>query len=150
MRLFPDIRAIERDYFRQTGMFPPQHLIVLRRPVWEANKWIARALTDAFIRVQRRVRQRAASFPYASPWLDAELEETEALMGADFHPDGFERTARQSRSSPTRRTWRELSAGGSARRSISRSIWRRDRTGHACSAVELQMKRKRDAGAIRH
>ena len=28
--------------------------------------------------------------PYASPWLDAELEETEALMGADFHTDGFE------------------------------------------------------------
>ena len=26
-----------------------------------------------------------------SPWLDAELEETEALMGADFHADGFER-----------------------------------------------------------
>jgi 4,5-dihydroxyphthalate decarboxylase len=31
------------------------------------------------------------SFPYVSPWLDAELEETEALMGADFHADGFER-----------------------------------------------------------
>ena len=31
------------------------------------------------------------SFPYASPWQDAELEETEALMGADFHADGFER-----------------------------------------------------------
>ena len=26
-----------------------------------------------------------------SPWLDVELEETEALMGADFHQDGFER-----------------------------------------------------------
>ena len=26
-----------------------------------------------------------------SPWLDAELEESEALMGADFHADGLER-----------------------------------------------------------
>src|SRR5262249_19779201 len=50
IRLFPDIRAIERDYFRQTGCFPPRHLIILRRDVWEQNKWIARSLTDAFIR----------------------------------------------------------------------------------------------------
>ena len=28
-RLFPDFRAVERDYFRQTGMFPPQHLMVV-------------------------------------------------------------------------------------------------------------------------
>ena len=39
---------------------------------------------DTFGRAQR-------SFPYAAPWLDAELEETEALMGADFHAEGFER-----------------------------------------------------------
>ncbi len=50
VRLFPDIRAIERDYFRATRVFPPQHLIVLRREVWHQNKWIARALTDAFSR----------------------------------------------------------------------------------------------------
>ena len=32
----------------------------------------------------------SAIFPYVSPWLEAELEETEAVMGADFHADGFE------------------------------------------------------------
>ena len=31
------------------------------------------------------------NFPYVSPWLDAELEETEAAMGKDFHPYGFEK-----------------------------------------------------------
>ena len=91
VRLFPDIRAIERDYFRQTGMFPPQHVIVLRREVWERNKWIARALTDAFVRCNDVFSRAQRSFPYASPWLDIELEETEALMGADFHPCGFEK-----------------------------------------------------------
>lgn len=91
VRLFPDIRAIERDYFRATGTFPPQHLIVLRREVWEANPRIACALTDAFIRCGDVFGRAQRSFPYASPWLDAELEETEALMGADFHADGFER-----------------------------------------------------------
>jgi 4,5-dihydroxyphthalate decarboxylase len=91
VRLFPDIRTVEREYFRQTGMYPPQHLVVLRREVWERNKWIARALTDAFIRCNDVFAKAQRSFPYVSPWLDAELEETEALMGADFHPYGFEK-----------------------------------------------------------
>ena len=91
IRLFPDIRAIERDYFRKTAMFPPQHLIVLRRDAWEANKWIARAITDAFVRCNDQFARAQRSFPYVSPWLEAELEETEALMGSDFHPYGFEK-----------------------------------------------------------
>ena len=90
VRLFQDIRAIERDYFRQTRMFPPQHLIVLRHETWQQNKWIARALTDAFIHCNDIFTKAQRSFPYASPWLDAELEETEALMSADFHPYGFD------------------------------------------------------------
>jgi 4,5-dihydroxyphthalate decarboxylase len=89
-RLFPDFRAIEGDYFRRTGAFPPQHLIVLRREVWEANKGLARALTDAFIRCNELFAEAQRNFPYVSPWLEAELEETEAVMGADFHPYGFE------------------------------------------------------------
>jgi 4,5-dihydroxyphthalate decarboxylase len=91
VRLFPDIRAIECHYFRQTRMFPPQHLVVLRREVWERNQWVARALTDAFIRCNDVFTKAQRSFPYVTPWLDAELEETEALMGADFHPYGFEK-----------------------------------------------------------
>src|ERR1700722_4232333 len=91
VRLFPDIRAIERDYFHRTGVFPPQHLVVLRREVWERDKWIAGALTEAFFHCNDVFTKTQRSFPYASPWLDAELEETEALMGADFHSYGFEK-----------------------------------------------------------
>jgi 4,5-dihydroxyphthalate decarboxylase len=91
IRLFPDVRAIERDYFAQTGCFPPQHLMVLRRDIWERDKWIARSLTDVFIRCNDRFTVSVRNFPYVSPWLDAELEETEAVMGADFHPYGFEK-----------------------------------------------------------
>jgi 4,5-dihydroxyphthalate decarboxylase len=91
IRLFSDIRAVEHDYFRQTGCFPPQHLVILRRDVWEQQKWIARSLTDGFIGCNDRFSAAQRRFPYVSPWLDAELEETEALMGADFHPYGFEK-----------------------------------------------------------
>lgn len=93
-RLFPDFRTIESAYFVQTGMFPPQHLVVVRRPVWEANKWIARALTDAFIRGNDMFDAAQRGFPYVSPWLEADLEAAEAVMGSDFHPYGFEKNRR--------------------------------------------------------
>ena len=94
VRLFPDVRAIEKAYYRDTGMFPPQHLVVVRRPVWQANKWIARALTDAFVRCTELFGRSQRSFPYASPWQDMELEETEAAMSAAFHADGFDANRR--------------------------------------------------------
>jgi 4,5-dihydroxyphthalate decarboxylase len=94
-RLFPDFRRIEQEYFRATGAFPPQHLIVLRREVWEANRWIARSLTEAFVAANDGFTAAQAGFPYATPWLEAELEDTAAVMGQDFHPYGFERNQAQ-------------------------------------------------------
>ena len=89
-RLFPDFRQVEQDYFRATGAFPPQHLIVLRREVWEANRWIARTLTEAFTAANDCFGAAQRGFPYATPWLEAELEDTAAVMGDDFHPYGVE------------------------------------------------------------
>jgi 4,5-dihydroxyphthalate decarboxylase len=94
-RLFPDFRLIEQDYFRQTGAFPPQHLMVLRREVWDANRWIARSLTEAFIAANDWFTHSQRGFPYATPWLEAEIEETVAVMGEDVHPYGFERNREQ-------------------------------------------------------
>jgi 4,5-dihydroxyphthalate decarboxylase len=89
-RLFPDFRPVEEAYFRATGAFPPQHLIVIRRSLWEANKWIARSLTDAFIQAEAVFNASIRGFPYATPWLEAELEATTAVMGENFHPYGYE------------------------------------------------------------
>jgi len=94
-RLFPDFRGIEQAYFRKTGAFPPQHLIVLRREVWEANRGIARSLTEAFIACNDTFTAAQKGFPYATPWLEAELEDTAAVMGDDFHPYGLERNRAQ-------------------------------------------------------
>ncbi|MCC6717403.1 MAG: hypothetical protein IT555_05925 [Acetobacteraceae bacterium] len=89
-RLFPDFRIIEQEYFRQTGIFPPQHLIVLHRAAWEANPWIAGAITDAFAAANAAFTAAQRGFPYSTPWEEAELEMTTALMGEDFHPQGLE------------------------------------------------------------
>jgi 4,5-dihydroxyphthalate decarboxylase len=90
VRLFPDFRPIEQEYFRQTGAFPPQHLIVLRREAWEANRWIAASLTEAFSAANDAFTAAQKGFPYATPWLEAELEATTTVMGEDFHPYGLE------------------------------------------------------------
>ena len=95
VRLFPDFRLVEQEYFLKTGAFPPQHLIVLRREAWEANPRIARSLTEAFIAANDCFTAAQKGFPYATPWLEAELEETAAVMGEDFHPYGLERNRSQ-------------------------------------------------------
>ncbi len=91
VRVFPEFRYIEQEYFLKTGAFPPQHLIVLRREVWEANRWIARSLTEAFVAANDCFSAAQKGFPYATPWLEAELEDTVGVMGEDFHPFGLER-----------------------------------------------------------
>jgi 4,5-dihydroxyphthalate decarboxylase len=89
VRLFSDVRAVERQYFRDTSVFPPQHLVVIRRDVWEADRTIARRITDAFIACENEFRASVRSFPYVSPWLDIELDETEAALGSNPYAHGL-------------------------------------------------------------
>jgi 4,5-dihydroxyphthalate decarboxylase len=95
VRLFPDYKGIEQEYFRKTGAFPPQHLVLVRRAVWEQNKWIARSLTDAFIACEDMFTACLRGFPYSTPWQETELADTDALMGEDFHPYGYEKNRAQ-------------------------------------------------------
>jgi 4,5-dihydroxyphthalate decarboxylase len=94
-RLFPEFRSVEQDYYRRTGAFPPQHLMVVHRAVWEKNRWIAGSLTKAFIAANDTFTAAQKGFPYATPWLEEELEDTAAVMGDDFHPYGFQQNRAQ-------------------------------------------------------
>jgi 4,5-dihydroxyphthalate decarboxylase len=46
--------------------------------------------TEAFTAANDCFGAAQRGFPYATPWLEAELEDTAAVMGEDFHPYGFE------------------------------------------------------------
>jgi 4,5-dihydroxyphthalate decarboxylase len=92
-RLFPDFKAVEQAYFRETGIFPMMHTVAIRREVYEANRWIAQSLMKAFAEAQRRIYDDlyvTAALKAMLPWLTAHVEEARALMGDDYWPYGFE------------------------------------------------------------
>ncbi len=93
-RLFTHYAPIERAYFRQTGIFPIMHTVVIRREVYEANRWVAQSLTKAFVEAQRRTYEdlrETAALKAMLPWLTHHMEEVQAEMGADYWPYGFEK-----------------------------------------------------------
>ncbi len=47
-RLFENFREEEERYYAKTGVFPIMHMVALRRDAYEANRWIARNLFEAF------------------------------------------------------------------------------------------------------
>lgn len=92
-RLFPDFAAVERDYYRKTGIFPIMHTLVIRREIYEANRWVAQSLYKAFAQAQQiayeNLRETAA-LKIMHPWMLANMEEVIKDMGEDFWAYGFE------------------------------------------------------------
>jgi 4,5-dihydroxyphthalate decarboxylase len=92
-RLFEDYPAVERDYYRKTKIFPPMHIIAIRRDVYERNRWVAQSLLKAFVAAQKEVYaelRETGALMHMLPWLTSQVEETEKLMGRDFWPYGYE------------------------------------------------------------
>jgi 4,5-dihydroxyphthalate decarboxylase len=93
-RLFPDYRAVERQYFRDTGHFPVMHIVAIRREVYEANRWIAQSLAKAFAQAQAKTYadlKETAALKAMLPWANAEVEEAIELFGEDWWAYGFEK-----------------------------------------------------------
>jgi 4,5-dihydroxyphthalate decarboxylase len=93
-RLFDNYKDVEQSYYRQTGIFPIMHTLVVRREVYEQNRWVAQSLYKAFVEAQKRAYDDlyvTAALKTMLPWLTHHVEETRALMGDDFWSYGFER-----------------------------------------------------------
>ena len=91
-RLFPDWRAVEHDYFADTGIFPIMHAVGIKRDLLNANPWIAASLFEAFSTAKdMAVRELAVTnAPKATlPWVAAELQATTNAMGEDYWPYGI-------------------------------------------------------------
>jgi 4,5-dihydroxyphthalate decarboxylase len=93
-RLFDPSGPAEVEYYRRTGIFPIMHVLVLRRDVYERNRWLARSLYDALEQAKALCEQgmdETAAARYMLPWLHDEVARTRAVLGEDYWPYGLER-----------------------------------------------------------
>jgi 4,5-dihydroxyphthalate decarboxylase len=85
-RLFPDYAEVEADYYRRTKIHHIMHTVVIRRDVYEANRWIAQSLTKAFEEAKALVYAdlvETGALKYMLPWSIAEAERTREVFGTD-------------------------------------------------------------------
>ncbi len=89
-RLFENYKEVEMDYYRKTRLFPIMHTVVLRRDIYEKNKWAAMSLYDAFVESKRKFYENMGEWElFSFPWIRSELEEQRELMGDDPYPYGL-------------------------------------------------------------
>ena len=81
--LFPDPAAEARRYYRKTGVYPINHLLVVRRSLFEAQPWIGPAIYAAF--AEAKAIADATFRAELAPFHDLGL--VEALSPADFSAD---------------------------------------------------------------
>jgi len=94
-RLIPDYLDAEQAYFRDTGIFPIMHTVVIKRADFEANPWIARNLFNAFEAAKARSVERMHDLGVshmALPWIPFNMERLgdELFPGGDYWPYGIE------------------------------------------------------------
>jgi 4,5-dihydroxyphthalate decarboxylase len=85
--LFPDYRAHEIAYFRQTGVFPILHTLMMKRELVEAHPWIAQSLVRAFDEARTAALRRAIDPRVV--FARAVGEEQEDLLGSDPWTNGL-------------------------------------------------------------
>jgi len=89
IRLYRDYRSAEREYYRRTGIYPAHHIVALRKELIAEHRWIVASVFNAFVQARARSEQSHRVLHESSPWLLADLEEQDALMGKGFRPYGY-------------------------------------------------------------
>ena len=96
-RLFPDFEAVERDYYKTTGIFPIQHVVAIRKDVYRANPWVGASLYKAFKESRDKAyemyRHQSENMHrmFMVPWITQHFLEMQALLGDDWFPYGLKR-----------------------------------------------------------
>ncbi len=90
----PDFKQTEIEYYGRTGIFPVMHTIAMRRDVWEAHPWAARALHKAFCEARDIAVEGlwdTDALRLALPFLMDHVEENWRVFGKDFWSYDFEK-----------------------------------------------------------
>ena len=108
-RLFTDVPAAEKAYYRKTGLFPLMHLIGIRQDVLELHPELPAALTAAFEQAKDFAAHEMHQFAYDTsmlPWQESALRETQAVMGRDYWAYGTA-TNRRAIEAMARYSWEQ-------------------------------------------
>jgi 4,5-dihydroxyphthalate decarboxylase len=87
-RLFPDSRAVEAAYYRQTKIFPIMHMVVIRRAVYEQDPSIAVRLAQGFETAKHLAFDAYEEGLASLPWVHLDLEYAREIFGRDVYPYG--------------------------------------------------------------
>jgi len=97
-RLFPDTRAAEKGYYKKTGLFPIMHLIGIKKTLMAQYPWLATSVYKAFLEAKALAMidlRDVNALMVTLPWLEAETNETIAVMGQDFWKYGAHENVRE-------------------------------------------------------
>lgn len=86
VRLFPEFRTVEQDWFKRTGIFPIMHTVVMREALYRDNPWIAQSLFTALEASKAKAREQmryTGAMMYMTPWLFDDLDEMDRVFGGD-------------------------------------------------------------------
>jgi 4,5-dihydroxyphthalate decarboxylase len=83
-RLFADYKEVEREYFRQTGIFPIMHVTAIKREIVEKYPWAAVSLVKAFEKA-KQISYRRVVNPRIVPlaWFSHAWDEERKTLGPD-------------------------------------------------------------------
>jgi 4,5-dihydroxyphthalate decarboxylase len=90
VRLIVDFRKAEQEYARRTGVSQIQHIVGVRQQVYEREPWVLKSLYEALERSKHLWQEGRRRLTDTLPWTLAEIEESTALFGEDWHPSGVE------------------------------------------------------------
>lgn len=91
-RLFSYPAAVERAYFKKTGIFPIMHLVAIRSDLVKEKPDLPKAIFDAYVQAKQRdyLEMRRIRWAYSSlPWFGQAHDETVAVMGENFYTYGI-------------------------------------------------------------
>lgn len=93
VRLFPNSREVEQEYFAKSGVYPIMHNVAIRKDVVEDEPWVAHSLYDAFDAAKNKalgLMKADGACRYMLPWLDNDIDEINSAFGGDPWPSGVE------------------------------------------------------------
>lgn len=94
-RLFEDYDAVERDYYRRTGIFPIMHAVVVTRELANAQPELVKAVYRGFCAAKDQMAEQYVkgmtfnNMTVMLPWLTKLIGDDRDLLGDDWWPYGI-------------------------------------------------------------